>query len=130
MSSRYIFQCTLISDGVLSVIDLNNRYRLDSVLCLDSVHCSIISGFLTVHSRYFRVQSYARLTAWRAHNNFSCTQHNVWCNIYSHVSLMSISVHRKFHCVIVNWSTLDFKIFLKHILGRVKNIPEQLQNTA
>ena len=28
-------QCTLMCDGVLSVIDLNNRYRQDSVLCLD-----------------------------------------------------------------------------------------------
>ena len=33
-------------------------------------------------------------------------------------------------CVIVNWSTLDFKTFLKHFLGRIKNILQQSQNTA
>ena len=29
-----------------------------------------------------------------------------------------------------NWSTLDFKTFLRHFLGRIKNILQQLQNTA
>ena len=32
--------------------------------------------------------------------------------------------------MIVNWNTLDFKTFLKHFLGRIKNILQQLQNTA
>ena len=32
--------------------------------------------------------------------------------------------------MIVNRSTLDFKTFLKHFLGRIKNILQQLQNTA
>ena len=35
-----------------------------------------------------------------------------------------------FSCVIVNCSTLDFKTFLKHFLGRIKNILQQLQNTV
>ena len=35
-----------------------------------------------------------------------------------------------FRCVIVNWSTPDLKTFLKHFLGRIKNILQQLQNTA
>ena len=32
--------------------------------------------------------------------------------------------------MIVNWSTLDFKTFLEHFLGRIRNILQQLQNTA
>ena len=44
---------------------------------------------------------------------------------------MSITVCiESFRCVIVNWRTLDFKTFLKHFLGRLKNILQQLQNTA
>ena len=35
-----------------------------------------------------------------------------------------------FRCVIINWSTLDLKTFLTHFLGRIKNILQQLQNTA
>ena len=44
---------------------------------------------------------------------------------------MSISVHRKFSLyMIINWSTLDFKTFLKHFLGRIKNILQEFQNAV
>ena len=46
-------------------------------------------------------------------------------------SLMGITVHRKFSLyMIINWSTLGFKTFLKHFLGRIKNVRQQLENTA
>ena len=64
------------------------------------------------------------------HYNFSRAQRNVWCNVYCHGLqglLKSISVHLKFS-LYCNWSTLDFKTFLKHFLGRFKHIQQQLQN--
>ena len=53
---KLYFQCTLMCDGILSVMDLNSRYRLDSVLCLDQCTLQYCLGFLTVYSRYFCVQ--------------------------------------------------------------------------
>ena len=53
--TQNIFECTVICDDVLSVIDLNNRYRMDSVLCLDQCTMQyIVSCFLTSYSRYFQ----------------------------------------------------------------------------
>ena len=83
----------MICDDVLSVIDLNNSYNLDSVFC---------SGQLTLQYCFRLLNSVLMI--------FSCTvickvdymgctprtHHNVLCNVCSQGSSMSISVHLKF----------------------------------
>ena len=44
----------MICDDVLSVMDLNNRYRMDSVLCIEQRTLQYNIVPLTLYSRYFQ----------------------------------------------------------------------------
>ena len=79
-------------DGVLSVIAFNNRQTGQCTLLRPVYTFRLLNSV----PKIFSCTVTCKVDYMGVHHNFSSTQHNVLCNVYSQGSSIRISVHGKF----------------------------------